>query len=190
MVRMAKRELATEIERLGRRGQWVEVLGRERQARRPTGKQAKENSSLYGNVKPVSIRQAFLNSASSKGHSCLKPTNSQRVSRFATVNLLTAAEVWPVDELPTPKGLNPFDSTELPPFSDFYALLEARYPSAEELTLASSQPTQPPKDTFKSQKMALMKKAVPQSADIVNGQRCPLPLRESKSSYRDLEALE
>jgi hypothetical protein len=58
-VRIAKREFADEIERLGKKGRWIEVLLRCRMMKSKSNLDGKENSSLYGNIKSKSIKNVF-----------------------------------------------------------------------------------------------------------------------------------
>lgn len=58
-ARIARRELVDEIERLGRKGRWIEVLVKYRMMKSKGGQEGKENSSLYGNIKSKSIKNVF-----------------------------------------------------------------------------------------------------------------------------------
>jgi myosin heavy subunit len=58
-ARIAKREFADEIERLGKKGRWIEVLLRSRMMKSKSNLDGKENSSLYGNIKSKSIKNVF-----------------------------------------------------------------------------------------------------------------------------------
>ena len=58
-ARIAKRELADEIERLGKKGRWIEVLHRFRMVKSKIVYENKENNSLYGNIKSKSIKNVF-----------------------------------------------------------------------------------------------------------------------------------
>lgn len=58
-ARIAKREFADEIERLGKKGRWIEVLLKYRMMKSRGGQEGKENSSLYGNIKSKSIKNVF-----------------------------------------------------------------------------------------------------------------------------------
>lgn len=58
-ARIAKREFVDEIERLGRKGRWIEVLVKYRMVKSKGAQEEKENSSLYGNIKSKSIKNVF-----------------------------------------------------------------------------------------------------------------------------------
>lgn len=58
-ARIAKRELWDEMERLSKKGRWVEVAQRFRTLKSKSALDGKENSSLYGNIKSKSIKNVF-----------------------------------------------------------------------------------------------------------------------------------
>lgn len=58
-ARIGKRELADEVERLSKKGRWMEVLLRCRMMKSKSMLDGKENSSLYGNIKSKSIKNVF-----------------------------------------------------------------------------------------------------------------------------------
>lgn len=58
-ARIAKREFADEIERLGKKGRWIEVLHKFRMVKSKIVYENKENNSLYGNIKSKSIKNVF-----------------------------------------------------------------------------------------------------------------------------------
>lgn len=59
LCRIAKRELSDEIERLKRRGKWVETLIKNRSRKTTVGRNSKENMSVFGNLKTTHIKNIF-----------------------------------------------------------------------------------------------------------------------------------